>query len=298
MFKYFSKAFKVTNENIILTTPLVLFLFLLSIYLGFAKNAPSNLPSAILLFVTILFMISAFMAGWLYMVRKTIELDKQEFILDEDKAKASFNLIKEIPIGIGEYFFSFIGASILYTTMLVGILFVTFKLGMHFIGDLGLTAMQLKMLITSSETMKSVITHMSKAQLIRLNAWNLTFFAVAVSYSFLTLLWSAQIVMKTKNPLLALFQSISLAFKNFLSTIILYVYITFINFMVSLVNAFGTTNPIIYFISMIIYFYFIVYVVVLIFLYYDRELKDNGEETAPNNSDSGTDSDGQDKPSD
>lgn len=293
MIKYFGRAFKITNENIILATPLVLFLFLLSIYLGIAKNAPETLPSIILLLITILFMLSAFFAGWFFMVRKAIELDKQEFIIDEDKAKASFSLLKELPIGIGEYFFSFIGGLILYSGLITLLIFVTYQTGMHYIGKIGVNLLQFKEALNSPGAMKSLVTSLTSEQLIKLNSWNFLILGVITVFSFITMFWGAQIIFKNKNPLIAFFQALSFTFKNFLSAITLFIYISFVNFVVSLINTFSSINPIVYFISLLIYFYFVVYVVVLVFLYYDSENNKPLQEKNENSCNCGSDSIGE-----
>jgi len=295
MIKYFKKAFQITNDNIVLTTPLVLFLFLFSIYLGVAKGAPENIQSAILLLFTILFMISAFLAGWFFMVKKAVALDKDEVIADEEKSKASFDLLKEVPTGIGEYFLPFVGASIFYTLIIMLLIFITYQIGMHFIGNPGLHYEQLKTGLMSAEALKEMLTKMPHEQMIRLQNWNILLFVVTAFYSFITMFWGAQIVMKTKNPVLAFFQSVGIIFKHPLSSMLLFLYISFINFIVSLINTVSNSNPILYFISMLIYFYFLVYIVVLIFLYYDREEVQGviNDEQAENNSDSGSDSDGE-----
>lgn len=298
MIKYFTKAFRITNENIILATPLVLFLFLLSIYLGIAQNAPANIASAILLLITILFMLSAFSAGWFFMVKRAIDISKQEFIIDEDKAKASFSLIKEFPIGIGEYFFSFIGGLILYLILFTLLSFTAYQIGLHFIGKTGVDILQLKTALNSPAAMKALITSLSSEQLAKLSAWNFLFIAVMAISSFITMFWPAQIVSKTKNPIIALLKSIKFIFKNFFSSIILFIYFSLINFIVSLINAFSVINPIVYFISMLIYFYFVVYVVVLVFLYYDSENDKQIGEKIQNNSHSGTDSIGEEQSGD
>lgn len=286
MLGYFSKAFKITNENIILTTPLVLFLFLLSIYLGLVQRVPASFASLILLLVTIWFMISAFFAGWFFMVKKAVDLDKEEFTLEEDRAKSSFNLLKEIPVGVGEYFLSYIVALGLYALIFVLIIFAGYKAGLHFIGDVGLNPVQLKTLFSSPESMAAVIKSMSSAQLIKLRLWNLMFFTIAIGYSFLTMFWGVHIITRTKNALLAFVQSIGVIFKHFLQAVILFCYTSFINFLISLLNSLSSGNPLLYFFSMLIYFYFLVYVVVLVFLYYDREIK----EKAQSHSDSWADS--------
>jgi len=262
--------------------------------MGVVQNAPASLVTSILLLATILFMVSAFFAGWFYMVKKAVDLDKKEFLADEEKAKASFGLLKEIPVGVGEYFFSFIGATILFVGLIFVLLLACYKLGLHFIGNVGIGIAHLKTAFTSAEAMKTLVSSMTSDQLIKLNAWNILFLAVTSVYSFLTMFWPAQIIMGTKNPFVALFKSIVALFKKPLSSIVLFLYVSFINFVVSFINAFATINPILYFVSMLLYFYFVVYVVVLVFLYYDREIQTKEEIFTQSDSDSGADSVGQD----
>lgn len=293
MIKYFSKAFKITNENIILTTPLVLFLLLLSIYLGIAKNAPETLASAILLIITIWFMFSAFHAGWFFMVKKAIDLNKKEFIIEEDKAKASFALIKEVPVGIGEYFLSFAGWQILYLGLLLLLLFIGYQIGLHFIGKIGLDLEQVKLAFSSPETMKAMVTSLTKTQLIKLNEWYLLLMATLTVFSFIPMFWPAQIIMKNKNPFIAFFQSLYFLFKNFWASIILFIYILFINFFVFLISFIAQINVILYFLSILISFYFFVYVVVLVFLYYDSEQDKMCAEKTESSCNCGPDSSGE-----
>lgn len=293
MIKYFSRAFKITNENIILATPLILFLFLLSIYLDVAKNAPENILSATLLLITTLFMLSAFLAGWFFMVKRAIYLDKQEFIVEEEKAKASFNLIKELPLGIGEYFLPFIGGIIVYSALLILFAFITYQIGIHLIGKINLSPTELKMILNSAET-KTLISSIPMEKLTKLQIWYSTFVVVMTIHYFLTMFLAPEIVLRTKNPLMAFFKSISFIFKNFLSAVILFAYINILSFFTSiLINGLLMIRFIPTFImaliSMLLYFYFIVYVIVLIFLYYDSEIYG----PIQNYSSSGPDSSGQ-----
>lgn len=294
MIKYFKNAFKITNDNIILATPLILFLLVFGVYMNAAQNAPENPASFILLGTTTLFMLGAFFAGWFYMVKRAIALDGKEFVIDEDRAKASLGLLKEVPIGVGEYFFSFLGALILYCALFAIIGTVAYETGIHFIGKVGIHLAQLKAAMSSTIALKALIASLTPAQIVKINQWNLLFLVTTTVFSFLTLFWGAQIVSSTKNPVIAFAKSISFTFKNFLEALIVFVYISFINFAVNLINVFSMSNPITYFISMLIYFYFIVYIVVLIFLYHDRK----NQPKAQNYSNSGTDSNGQEQSGD
>lgn len=316
MIKYFSKAFKITNFNIILTTPLVLFVILLSFYSSISQSIPKSPFAGFLFIVTSLSMFAAFFAGWLYMVKKAIDLEKLEFVADEDRAKASLSLMKEIPVGIGEYFLSFVFGIILYIAAFLLMSLLSFKLGMHFIGKVDVSLLDFKTALASAGALKSFIAQLSPEQLIKINSWYMLIFASMLFYSFITMFWAVEVIKKTKNPIKAFINSIIFIFKNFFGAVILFVYINFINFLVSLLmNLFivlPVSVPFVSFIlslfSMMIYFYFFVYVIVLIFLYYDSECNrnfriDNIEsqdtfEKTTNNSDSGSDSIGEEQSGD
>lgn len=279
MIKYFSKAFKITNENIILTTPIVTFFLVFLAYMGVSQNPPKTPVTAILFIFTTLFMLVAFFAGWFFMIKKAVDLDKKEFESEEEKAKASFFLIKEFPTGVGKYFLSFLGAVILYVGLFLLLFFLVNKAGLHFIGKLNVGPVQLKLALTSYDGMKALLSSLAPEQLIRLNKWYFLILSTMLFYSFLTLFWPAQIVSKTKNPLFALFKSIRFLFNNFLTATILFVYINILNLVVSfLVNVMvlipsqaALLSLALYLLAMLIHFYFVVYIVVLIFLYYDSE---------------------------
>lgn len=296
MIKYFKRAFKITNENIILTTPLILFLFLLSIYLEVARNAPATLLSMILLMVTTLFMLSAFFAGWFNMVKKAIDLDKQQ-LPDEERAKASFGLLKELPAGLGEYFLPFVGGIILYFLLFMVLSLISYKIGAHFLGKIDLTQNELRMILNSSDA-KMLISSIPSAKLAKLEIWYLLFLAVMTIHYFITMFLAPEIVINSKNPVIALGRSIGFVFKNFLRVVVLFLYVNVVSFAASLaINGIMLLHFIPNFItalvSMLLYFYFIVYVIVLVFLYYDSETAEKIE-IGENNCNSGTDSIGQD----
>lgn len=286
MLKLFKNAFRLTNEGIILATPLILFIWLITIYLTFAKGVVDTLPEAVSAIITLLCMIGAFCAGWFYMVKESIELSKKEFILDEDRAKELLNLIKKIPTGVGKYFLTFIGMSLIMLVIFAIFAIGIYKLGMHFIGSIDFTAEQIKNVMASPQDMKIFLDSLSLEQLYKLSNWNLLFLAASTLMSFLLMLWVPEIIYKTSNPLLALFKSVKKIFCRFWKSIGLFIYLTILNFIISFANTFSLLHPIIYMLMMIAYFYFLVYVVVLIFSYYDTEFNKQEEES---NSDSRSD---------
>lgn len=297
MIKYFKNAFKITNQNIILTTPLILFLFLLSIYLEVARNAPANILSMVLLLVTTLFMLAAFFAGWFNMVKKAVELEKQQFLAEEERAKASFRLLKELPVGVGEYFLSFIGGIILYFLLFMVLSLISYKIGVHFLGQIDLTQNELRMILNSTDA-RMVISSIPAAKLAKLEIWYLMFLVVLTIHYFITMFLAPEIVTGSKNPIIAFGRSVTFLFKNFLSAVVLFLYVNVVSFGASLlINGIMLLHFIPNFItalvSMLLYFYFIVYVIVLVFLYYDSETAEK-DEIGENNCNSGTDSIGQD----
>jgi len=186
--------------------------------------------------------------------------------------------MKEIPIGIGEYFLSFLGGLILYYGLLFLLIFVSSQIGIHFVGSLDFSVQDLRKAFMSYSTIKSFVNGLSTAQLTSFFIWSLLFLVTTTFYSFITMFWAAQIVNGTKNPFVALFKSIKFEFKNFSDSIILFIYISVVHLVASFINAVFTMNTFLYFISMIIYFYFVVYVVVVVFLYYnerERETKNH-----------------------
>lgn len=305
MIKYFSKAFKITNENIILTTPLLLFIIIFVFYLGVTRVIPENPFYLGLIMITSLFMLSAFFAGWFFMIKKAIELDKQEFDAEDTKAKMSFGLLKEIPVGIGEYFLPFVGGLILYGVLVLLFMILTYKVGIHFIGKLDVSTVDLKTALASSAQIKAFVSKLSVDELVKLNEWNLLIMISMTTFSFITMFWATEIINKTKNAFLAFFKSLSFIFKKFFSVVVLFTYILIINFSVSLLSSVASINPFLHFISTLIYFYFVVYIVVLIFLYYDNEcgkrvekIEQQTEQKAQDNCDSGTDGVGEEQSGD
>ena len=271
MFKLFKNAFKLTNEGILLAIPLILFLWLLTIYLTFAKSVVDTLPEALSALVTLLCMTGAFFAGWFYMVKKSIEVSKTEFVLDEDRARALLNLMKKIPTGIGKYFLAFLGMSM--AALLIFALYgaLVYKFGLHFIGTIDFTPAQIRGAMASPQDMKTFLDSLTPEQIYILGSWNLLFMAATSLLSFLLMLWVPEIIYQTKNPVMALFKSLKKLFLKFPKSLVLFIYLTFLNIIISFANTFAVIHPLIYIILMTVYFYFLVYVVVIIFYYYDTE---------------------------
>ncbi len=274
MFKLFKNAFKIANDCIILAIPLVLFMWILSFYFAFS-NAVVNMPAEIILaFVTVLFMTGAFLSGWFYMVQKAIHVSSQVYVIDEDRAKATMNLFKEIPYGIGKYFLSFIGFIIIFLTLVFLAGIFVYKFGINHIGNV-FTQEQIAAALSSSADFKNFIDSLTLEQLVKLNLWNFLIMGTMTFLSYILMLWVPEIIYSTINPITALFKSIKKVFVKFPKTVLLFIYLSILNLIVSFLSTFALLNPLLYIMVMVIYFYFIIYFVVLLFSFYEQEFSGN-----------------------
>ncbi len=280
MLKLFKEAFKTANDCIILAIPLVLFMWILSFYFGFSNSVVNSPAEIILAFITVLFMTGAFLSGWFYAVKKSIEISHKVFVLDADRAKATMDLFKDIPYGIGQYFLAFVLMSLAFLLIVAIAAMVVYLIGDMYIGNV-FTQEQLSTALASTQDMKIFIDSLDNEQLIKLNLWNLLIMGTTTILSFLFMLWIPEIIYKTVNPLLALFRSIKKVFIKFKTSLVLFIYISVLNLIMSFIGTFTLVHPLLYILIMVIYFYFIIYVVILLFLYYEREFcgAEDGEET-------------------
>ncbi len=298
MFKLYKQAFKTTNEGIILTIPLALFWWLITLYIEFSKSVVDTYPEMILSGVTMLFTTSAFCAGWFYMVKKCVKLTKKQFIFDKDKDNESIKLIKAMPNGIGRFFLHFVVVCLMFVGIALLMFFLIMSLGydyvrevMNILTDAGVTSLNtadIQLFINqlqpeqTMELFRKIYPPVLKSAAVIIS--------IPTIFSFLMLLWIPEIIFTFKNPAIALFTSIKKIFIHFFKSVKLYIYITIIQVLISTMGPFSLINPICYLLMIVVYFYFLVYVVVLIFSYYEQEFRKHKDEKAIINSDSGTDS--------
>ena len=238
MIKLFIDSFKITNDCIILATPLILFLTLLGLYVSYAGYAADNPFKLFISLVTLLIMFCGFSSAWLYMVKKTLTMHKKIFIFDKDRLKALVSLIASLPKGIGRLLLPITGVIGLYI-----ILFLIIFSGIAF-------------LITTFT---------------QLADYSYIMWIICVSIIlFLTILWVPEIVYNEKNALKSIFNAIMKLFFHIKDCFVLYLYVTIL----LCINAFlyikTSMHPILTFFVLILFYYILVYTVVLLFTYYER----------------------------
>lgn len=284
MKELFKDAAKITNCNLILTIPMIIFVKILDLYSLYSKYTVDSIPKFILATITMLFMFGVFCSGWFYMVERAIELSKKVFVLDEDRAKATLNLFKSIPQGVGKFFLSFVGVYIIFALIQIFATPLVYLFGTKIIGvldDASMISLQQTIMdpaITTNQGMAVFIDKLTPEQLIFFGKWSLLLMIVTSIVMYLLMLWIPEIIYKTPNPLVALWNSLVNLFKDFFTSFRLFISLWLMGFALLFINTFAVINPVAYIIMNLALFYFSVYLVVLIFLYYDRKFSEHNDE--------------------
>jgi len=270
--EYFKKALKITNENLIIVLPLVIFYILLNLYLGYSMKMADTLLESLIALLTLTFMGAVFGSGWFYMIKKAVDLSKQIFVMDEEAVKAHLGIIKKFPEGIGKFFLSFVGLPIIATILVILVCFPLFYFGVKFIGTIDFTPDQIANLTASTpQSLKTFVETMPQEQIILFAKWNLLLMGVSFLFSYFLMFWIPEIIYTKRNPLTALFTSIAKLFKKPLKSLTLYMFMVVINFIMSFVMTFTLVIPLLYIFMAAISLFVFVYMIVLIFTYYDGE---------------------------
>ena len=269
MFQLFKNCFKQTNDGIILATPLIIFLSILGWYLSYATDSVDSIPKLVLAIITTLVMASGFFSAWFYMVKKTLKLSNKVFVFDKDRAKAFGELIMSLPKGIGKLFLPFLGvisiSSIIYGIIIAGITFLVYK----YIGSVNIDLLNSNNLLVSSKELFEELSQLPREEIIVINCWYMLVLATITIVSFFFILWIPEIVYSEKNPFKALINSLKKIWLTGAKSLLLYIYINALSFIISILSTLLMFNPISYFLVLLLYYYFIVYIVVLIFSYYE-----------------------------
>lgn len=271
MLKLFKESFKTANDCIILAIPLVLFIWIMSFYIGYANKFIDVPAEFIIALITTLIMAGIFFSGWFYMVKKGIEISKGVYVFDEFRIKAIGGLFKLMPRGIGKFFLSFFGMFLLFKIYAVAAYFAVDLIGTNLIGAVYTPEQASKILSSSPQELITLLDSLSHDQLTKLRLWNLLIFSATTLFLFSIMLWAPEIIYTTQNPVKALIKGIKKTFINFKKSVSLFAYLTLLNVITSIISTFALINPILYILIMVIVFYYIIYSVVLTFSFYRQE---------------------------
>lgn len=270
MIELFKDAFKITNRNIILAIPLVIFVQIFELYSLYSRQHVDSTAKLVLASVTILFMFGVFCAGWFYMVKKAVELSKRTF--EAGRLHVSSELFKAIPDGIGKYFLSFAGVYVLFFVMQIILTPLVFLLGVRLIGPMDEASLKsLHAVAGNTAAVASFADSLTPEQIIFFGKWSLLFMLATTVIMYVLMLWIPEIIYKTPDAFTALGKSVVKVFKNFSQTAGIFILLWLTGFVLLFLNTFAVGYPLLYFLMAVVMFYFTVYLVVLIFLYYDKK---------------------------
>ncbi len=271
MFKLFKDSFRITNDCIILATPLIVFLSILGWYFSYAIHAIDTIPKLILGIITSLVMISGFVSAWLYMAKKTLAISKRVILFDKDRIKALYELVLSLPKGIGKLFLPILGAVIIYLSLYAaGATLITFIVD-NYIGSSSLINLfDIDALFISSKELIEEINMLADNEQLAIVCWYASMLIFSTLISFFTVLWIPELVYTEKNPIKALYNSIIKLFTTLPKTLLLFLYIALLTVTISILNTLLMFNPFAFFLVLILYYYFLVYIIVLLFSYYEQ----------------------------
>jgi len=272
MFRCFKEAFNIAYENLICISPLILFMIVLSLYLGAAKISIVNALSLCMTIFTLIIMFAIFFAGWFYMVKMAI-INSRFSLINIHK---DFELLKLFPAGVADYFLTFIYFIFCAAFILIFIYTIDYAIAIKFIGKV---EMELKLYaaIKDLTNLRYLFADLTYEQIIKLSGWLFLYVVSTIIYLLFTLMWIPYIVFKTKNVFLALWYSTKDAFTS-PKILTLLLSLIVINCAFAVINAYIMLNPLIFFIMTILYIFFIVHMSMLIFLYYDKKYTYEHEE--------------------
>ncbi len=208
------------------------------------------------------FMAVAFLSGWGAMIKSAV---------NENNYDEPYAIIKDFVPGVGEYSLPVLGLMLLLFLINTALFLITYFSGMHFIGDVGISADAFSKAMASQEALKAFLSSLSVEQLMKLNLWNILVLSVMSMSYFLLMFCFPALFLESKNPIKAIGKSIKNLFgKKFICNVGIYLLIFGLNFIISIFSAIFSGNVILSFVMTLVNFYFICCVVIGIFLYYNK----------------------------
>ena len=277
MSSYRKKALDITRKNVIIIQPLVLFLIVIT----FTTSALFQLAhkfTYIVFLTTNILLFTAFMAGWLYMIKKTIEhyqkAENGEYKNDKEEAEASLALGKEFFPGVGDFFPAVTFTVVCYVAVYILLLFVCYKSGTYFLPPTDINWQEFIAASNSTPAeMQKYVASLSFQQIKAINLWMFYMGGIASLFTFLTMYLFPAVFDKKEQyflvPFSAFNRNIVFLCKNFFGSLGLIVFLFFLQLVFSILSVIFSMNIIMSIIGLIISFYFATYAVVLIFLFYE-----------------------------
>ena len=231
--------FRITNDCIILAAPLVIFVTLIQLYMDNFQYRLSNYANYISYLLVLWIFMSAFLSGWLYMVKKTIQFNKKKYLYELDRLSALRNLFLCLFKGVGRFFPCILTITALYfvfslfkTIVIICLYNLPLKLGFLFL--------------------------------------SIIFLIIQFFIYFWFIYLAPEIVYSYKNAFICIGNAIKKIFTVLKQSILLYIIVCLFCVLFYFVLVYIEVHPIIYFFELLSAYYAILYFVILVFRNYEK----------------------------
>ena len=277
MSSYIKKAFDIIRKNVIIIQPLILF-FIVFIFTTAALFQLIHKITYIVFLITNILLCTAFISGWFYMIKKTIEhnskVENKEYKSDKEEIEASLALGREFFTGVGDFFTPVTFTVVCYVAVYILIIFLSYKSGTYFLpyADVNWVEFMAKANSTPAE-MHNYVASLSYNQLLSMNLWILYMSAIVTVFTFLTMFLFPAVFDKKEEyfyvPFSAFNRNLVFLCRNFWGSLGIIMYLFFLQIVFSMLSLLFSVNIIMFIIGVILFSYFVTYTIVLIFLYYE-----------------------------
>lgn len=280
----FKEALKITNNSIIIALPMILGLKFIELYTLFVNSHADSNAKLSFATITLVLMVGLFAAGWFYVIKKTIETNKKNFIMEKDKYIEIFDTLKKIPEGIAHYFLSFVGAYVIFITLQILLMPLVVLAGIKLFGNLEADLyLRIQELAAYKISMNDFVNGLTDNQLLYFGKWILLFIITMLILLYLIMLWIPEIMYSTTNPIVALGKSVAKLFKDFFKTFGIFLSILVFVFIAFFAVVMLPRHPLSILFFECLKYYSYMYFTILIFVFYDK--KYNTQELKTENND-------------
>lgn len=262
LFNIYKKSLQIILSNPLITTYLVLFFIISSIFLGRIFASETKII-AMILCIGLIALNLCFASGWLYVIKNTITAK-------ETSKSTSLSIFFEgvgkniIPLGIG---------SLLYSVCLLIILFLTSKFASNVFGSLDFILKDFSNIIQDKNALIQYLLSLNDAQkqILAMHEICITFSGIIFIFSML--FYFPAIIFNEKThllskPIIAIKDALVFLFQNFINSLLLFICIYIIHAFLQILGVLFDSNFILSTIILIFNIYFISITIMLIFNYY------------------------------
>lgn len=269
MIKILKETFAILNKNLWL-----LFLFMTISYIGLVYfsvlRASANTAVQITVgLVTLLFIVVAGVAGFFHTMRTTVDAEMS------NEATPRFELIKNFPKGVSDYFLSSFGVIVIYLVITFIVFSGAMMIGKNLIGTFSFSPEDLAKAMSSVEALAEFQKNIPPEDFVKLSKWHLLYLLISSIVTYVMIYWLPETFYKTKNPFVSLFRAVKKVVLNPFKTLQLFVTIVLINIVTSLIMALIMPIPILMFLVYFVYFYGFLYILLLTFNFYRNNFVDS-----------------------